>query len=112
MPKGATFNAVMLPQPGLPEQDQWDGLTVAMLKHELQKRSLPTKGIKHKLVARLRESVAANIKPGTAGIGGIATKEVSRRYIPPTALMSKNSPFSGGTQTNGEDACRLQPWSP
>lgn len=55
---------------------------MVMLKHELQKRDLPTKGIKRTLVARLREAAeaekpkSADIKPGTAGIDAVATREV------------------------------------
>ena len=53
---------------------------MAMLKHELQKRDLPTKGIKRKLVARLREASAVGstgkIQPGIKGIEAVATREV------------------------------------
>ena len=71
------------PAHGLPEQDQWEGLTLPMLKHELQKRGLPVKGTKRVLVARIREAPAeeqnkaSGIKPGIAGIEEVATKEVS-----------------------------------
>ena len=74
------------PAPGLPEQDQWEGLTIPMLKHELQKRGLPVKGTKRVLVAKIREALAAEqndkagVKPGITGIHQVATKEVS--YLP------------------------------
>lgn len=71
--------AADLPVPGLPEQDQWEGLTIPMLKHELQKRGLPVKGTKKTLVARIREAPtlkpANEVKPGIAGIEGVATRE-------------------------------------
>lgn len=75
--------AVERPRPGLPEQDQWEGLTIPMLKHELEKRGLPTKGIKRTLVARLREAPPTakvapglGVQPGIAAIGSIASREV------------------------------------
>ena len=81
------------PAPGLPEQDQWEGLTIPMLKHELQKRGLPVKGTKRTLVGRIREAAAVEqqngtgVKPGILGIDAIATKEVSClpfcQYCPP-----------------------------
>lgn len=75
--------------PGLPDQDEWEGLTVPMLKMALLKRDLPSKGTKRTLVARLREASMKDqpssgqptlmAQPGTANIKQIASKEVGHK---------------------------------
>ena len=77
-------------KPGIPEKDHWDGLSIPMLKMELEKMGLSTRGKKGVLVDRLRTagasqqpSSAANaapggpgVKPGTNGLGKVATAKV------------------------------------
>ena len=77
-------------QPGIPEKDHWDGLGIPMLKMELEKVGLSTRGKKAVLVDRLRTATASqqpisaanaapagpSVKPGTKGLGKVATAQV------------------------------------
>lgn len=84
-----------LPKTGEPEVTHWNTMGVAMLKAELRKRGLMLTGKKADLIARLEAAAAAHeapVKaeasnkpeapssqpaPGTAGLGPIATAQVT-----------------------------------
>ena len=85
----AADDMTALLKPGLPEKTHWDGLTIAMLKMELERRGLSTGGSKKVLVDRLnalpesqRDSFE-DLKPGIQGITEteIATARVSRMLL-------------------------------
>ena len=73
----------LLLKPGLPEKSHWDGLTVPMLRMELERRGLSSKGSKSKLVDRLNTcgdvshaSSLKDVKPGIQSISHVATARV------------------------------------
>ena len=83
----------LLLKPGLPEKSHWDGLTVPMLRMELERRGLSSKGSKSKLVDRLNscgeDSHASSlkyVKPGTQGISHVATARVTTLTTPPVSF--------------------------
>ena len=71
-------------KPGLPEKTHWDGLTVPMLRMELERRGLSIKGSKTKLIDTLnsceeeaRPDSFPDLKPGTEAITNVASARVS-----------------------------------
>lgn len=95
--------SVPIQKPGEPEKDHWDVLSIPMLKMELQKLKLPTRGKKGDLIARLRDAAGAahdgtkdteqlDIKPGIEGLGSIATAQVC---LTPLHLGLELPPING-----------------